>query len=470
MIRSFFIFLVFVASLYPQTDYLTVRHRINELLKDEYFTSTSISISAYDLTEGHIILDLDSKKLLRPASNMKILTSAAGLLFLGDDYTFRTSLAYTGSIINKTLYGDLYIQGGCDPDFTSDDLDTLINQLYLNNITEISGSIFLDVSFKDTLFWGKGWMWDDDPSTDAPYLSAVNINDNAVKVFLSPGNYSGQAVLRTEPETRYFNIINQTITTDANIPLAFVTRDWVNRTNNIIAHGRVAPADSEFAVVLNVFAPEDYFMHLFFERADIRGIKTGGIFSRAVVPEMAYNLYTFERPLDTVIVNLNKISDNLSAEMVLYALAEKYYGRPATINNGIRLIDSLIVLSGNDPLAYVLADGSGVSHYNLISTKLINDILRYIFLEQGELYPKLYNSFPVGGVDGTLRNRMKRSQSENNVHAKTGTLSGVSSLSGYLTNTKGNLISFSIMLQNYRGSAGYARYIQDTICSILASF
>jgi serine-type D-Ala-D-Ala carboxypeptidase/endopeptidase (penicillin-binding protein 4) len=156
--------------------------------------------------------------------------------------------------------------------------------------------------------------------------------------------------------------------------------------------------------------------------------------------------------------------------MVLYALAEKYYGRGAAAKDGIKLIDSLISLAGHNPGDYVLADGSGVSHYNLISTELINDILKYFFFNQYDLYQKLYSSFPAAGVDGTLRTRMKKSSSENNVHAKTGTLSGVSSLSGYLSSTKGNLLSFSIMLQNYRGSAVKARYFQDTICNILTGF
>jgi serine-type D-Ala-D-Ala carboxypeptidase/endopeptidase (penicillin-binding protein 4) len=132
----------------------------------------------YDLTEKQTVFEKDAQKLLRPASNMKILTSAAGLLFLGEEYKFRTSVLYTGSIINGVLLGDLYIKGGCDPDFTTSDLDSIINALLKADIREVSGKIYIDLSMKDELFWGKGWMWDDDPSTDAPYLSALNINDN----------------------------------------------------------------------------------------------------------------------------------------------------------------------------------------------------------------------------------------------------------------------------------------------------
>jgi serine-type D-Ala-D-Ala carboxypeptidase/endopeptidase (penicillin-binding protein 4) len=468
MLKALIAVILYSYLVFPQTEYLQVQNRIGELLKDEFFASSSISLSIYDLTQDQIVFEIDSKKLLRPASNMKILTSAAGLLFLGEEYNFRTNLYYTGAIINQTLYGDLYIEGGCDPDFTSDDLDSLITALARNNIYDISGDIFIDLTMKDTLFWGNGWMWDDDPSTDAPYLSALNINDNAVMVLIKPGQPGNPAFIRTEPVTDYVTIINETITTNEFLPSAFITRDWVNRTNNIIARGKVAPADSEIAVLLNIFSPENYFMYLFYEKMEENGIRAGKVYLKSGVPDKAVNFYTFARSLDTVVVNLNKISDNLSAEMVLYALGEKYYGRPATARNGLRLIDSLIILAGHNPSDYVLADGSGVSHYNLISANLINDILKYYHNTEGNLFTKLYNSFPVAGVDGTLRNRMRRTSSENNVRAKTGTLSGVSSLSGYLTNKRGNTLSFSIIIQNYRGSSAYARYIQDVICNILS--
>jgi serine-type D-Ala-D-Ala carboxypeptidase/endopeptidase (penicillin-binding protein 4) len=466
MLKLLLAIIISAASAYPQTDYTYEKLKIGDLLKDTFFTSTGISISIYDLTEDKTVFELDTRKLLRPASNMKILTSAAGLLFLDSEYNFSTSLMYTGTIVNRTLYGDLYIKGGCDPDFITSDLDTLIKELTLNNIFDISGKIFIDLTMKDSLFWGKGWMWDDDPSTDAPYLSALNINDNVITVFVKPGDLMKPALITTEPETGYINIINRTATSNGYDPLT-VTRDWFNRTNNIIAEGNISPSDTGYAVKLNVFSPESYFMKLFFEKLEYSGIKNAGVFFKSEVPEKAVNLYTFKRSLDTVIVNLNKVSDNLSAEMIIYALSEQYYGRNAAARNGLLLLDSLIILSGHNPENFVLADGSGVSHYNLVSTGLINDILNYIYRNNYDLFIKLYNSLPAAGIDGTLRTRMKGSSSENNVHAKTGTLSGVSSLSGYLKTKKGNTLSFSIILQNYRGSAVQARYFQDTICNIL---
>jgi D-alanyl-D-alanine carboxypeptidase/D-alanyl-D-alanine-endopeptidase (penicillin-binding protein 4) len=167
-------------------------------------------------------------------------------------------------------------------------------------------------------------------------------------------------------------------------------------------------------------------------------------------------------------VNLNKTSDNLSTEMTLRALAEKYFEKPVSVMNGIKMIDSLIILCGLNPKDYRLVDGSGVSHYNLVSAELLLSVLKHFYYNEKDLFESLYESFPNAGIDGSLAGRMKRTLAENNVHAKTGTLSGVSSLSGYVKNKKGNMIAFSILVQNYVGSSKQARDFIDKVCEIIA--
>ena len=119
-------------------------------------------------------------------------------------------------------------------------------------------------------------------------------------------------------------------------------------------------------------------------------------------------------------------------------------------------------------MTYRLADGSGVSHYNLVSAELLLGVLKYFYYEEPDLYETLYESFPIAGIDGSLKNRMEKTKAENNVHAKTGTLSGVSSLSGYVKNKRGNMIAFSILVQNYNDSSKQAREFIDAVCEILA--
>ena len=143
---------------------------------------------------------------------------------------------------------------------------------------------------------------------------------------------------------------------------------------------------------------------------------------------------------------------------------------PATFENGIKVIEDLIIATGNNPDVYRLVDGSGLSHYNLVTAELITDLLKYFYYSHPSLYSQLYETLPVAGVDGTLERRMKTSKAFNNVHAKTGTISGVSALSGYLTTAKGNKVAFSILMQNHVKKTSVARRIQDEICKALAEF
>ncbi len=156
--------------------------------------------------------------------------------------------------------------------------------------------------------------------------------------------------------------------------------------------------------------------------------------------------------------------------MLIYAIAYKDSGAPAAAADGLTAINKLIDSLGFYPDNYSIADGSGVSHYNLVSAELLLETLKYIHYKRKDIFPIYYNSLAIAGVDGTLKNRMKNTSAENNVHAKTGTLNGVSNLSGYVTVKNGHLIAFSIMIQNFAGKSSTARYFQDKICELLAKY
>jgi D-alanyl-D-alanine carboxypeptidase/D-alanyl-D-alanine-endopeptidase (penicillin-binding protein 4) len=449
--------------------------KLDNIFSDKFFESTLISLDVYDLTDQKVLYQKNHKYLLHPASNMKILTSAAGLLFLGPDYEFETSLFYKGEISGEVLNGDLYIVGGFDPDFTTADMEDFVDAVDDLGIKEVTGNLYADVSRIDNLFWGRGWMWDDDPSTDAPHLSSLNINDNSIDVFVKPAEPGLKAEVYISPVTNYVELVNETITTEYTGENNYnVTRDWINRKNTIIVTGNVRLHEifdqEDVPDEVNIIKPDLYFLTLFQEALLAEGISIRGKKENFWLPYDAVHLYSFKRPFENVITRLNKNSSNLSAEMTLYALAEKYFGKPASSQNGIKLISSLILLTGLNPENYKFVDGSGVSHYNLLSAELLLETLKYIYYNEPDLYDVLYDSFPVAGVDGTLETRMKGTYAEGNVHAKTGTISGVSALSGYLTADNGNMIAFSILIQNYVNNSATARDFLDRICEILAGY
>lgn len=459
----------------PQSKSSVVVSKLDKLLSDKFFESTHVSVDVYDLTSDESLYQKNHKFLMHPASNMKILTSVAGLFFLGSDYSFETTLYYDGEIDDGVLDGDLYVVGGFDPQFSLPDMDYFVNAIDSIGIKEVKGNLFADVSRIDTFFWGEGWMWDDDPSTDSPYLSSLNINMNSVNVFVVGTKEGEKARVILNPYSEYFEVVNDTKTISSEMGSSYyVTRDWVNRRNSIIVKGKIRKKEkisgNEKPFGVNVFRPDLYFLTLFQESLERRGIKIHGVEGNFWLPYSAVHIRTFSRPFLEVITELNKKSNNLNAEMVLYAMAEKFYGKPATARNGIKVINNFISLVGMDPQKYKLVDGSGLSRYNLVSAELIIEILKYVYYNEQELYNILVESFPVAGVDGTLEERMKGSYTVNNVRAKTGTLTGISALSGYLTSQNGHRIAFSIIMENFVNSTSTARAFQDEICKILAQY
>ncbi len=473
--KILFVFILLTRFIFPQSDYDSLKTQLQNLLKEKFFDTTLASVDVYNLTKEEPVYSHNEKFLMRPASNMKILTTSAALYFLGPSYRFYTDLYYTGRIRDSVLDGDLYVVGGGDPNFRDSDLDSLIIKFKQLKIDSITGNLYGDVTWKDSLFWGNGWMWNDDPSTDAPYLSALDIDENSIGVFVQPTVVGQKAKVVLKPNTSYVKLINQTITLpEDSINNYTVDRDWIHRNNTITVKGFVQQKSyfdsSEAWTYLNIFDPAKYFLTLFKERLKQDSISFNGQIAIDSLPPGAIHLKSFSEPFDSIIVYLNKNSYNLGAEMTLYALSNMFLGRHATAKNGIKMIDSLISIIGMNPNNYRLVDGSGVSHYNLVSTELLVSVLKYFYYHKPNLYRILYNSFPIAGVDGTLKHRMENTIAQNNVHAKTGTLSAVSSLSGFVTAQNGDELAFSILMQSFSGSAKRARSFQDKICEILTGF
>ena len=462
------LFIIAFSTIFSQGFNEEIEEEFNEIFEDEYFQSTTLAVSIYDLTSDNYLFKKNDMQLLHPASNMKVITSAAGLEYLGTEYTFNTSVYHTGIIMDSVCYGDVVVVGGFDPDFTSEDLDTLVFSIKDYGINEIRGNIYGDVSKMDSLFWGNGWMWDDDPSYDFPYMTPLIINDVSVEVAYSPGLIGNPVNISLIPQTNYFDITNESVTTKEDTSNFDVTRDWLHRGNEIIVSGDMSFRVEPDTVKINIVNPEYYFLYLLKEKIEANSIKFFGRLDTLTLPSYSKLIYEKKRSFGEVIVNLNKDSDNLSAEMTLRALSFERYDKPASAEKGVQVIDSLIDKTGLNPKNYKIVDGSGVSHYNLVTPELLVELLKYMYFNSHENYNILKESFPIAGIDGSLENRMRKTKAFGNVHAKTGTLSGVSTLSGYLKTTNNHDLAFSIFVQNYIGSSRVARGYQNRICKFLS--
>jgi len=439
---------------------------LDSLFADEFFTSTIAAVDIYDLTENKKLYSKNEKLLLRPASLQKILTTGTALLFL-DDYKFKTKIYYDGEIEDSVCKGNLFVLGGCDPLFSLNDLDSLTKEIKKFGIKKISGNLYGDISMTDSLSWGEGWMWDDDPYPFAAYISPLSINGNSFKVVYKPLNVGEPVQIEIIPKTNYFEIVNTSSTTSFDTSDFIITRSRLNDKEKIIVTGNLSINSKQDTLSFSVVNPSKFFLKLFAEKLNENGISFNGNAEFKITPDNAKEIFSFERDIDSVLIYTNKTSYNLGAELILRALANKYFGKPATTKNGIRFIDSLITLSSFNSHKFKIVDGSGLSFYNLVSAELITSILKYFYYEKQNLFVKLYNTFPISGYDGTLKNRMRNSIVYRKVRAKTGTLSGVSNLAGYMFNHKNHLIAFSILMQNFVTAPNTAKDFQDKICEII---
>jgi len=456
------LFLAFT-SCYGQAGSFYFRSKIDSILKKPIFDSTQIAVSVYDFTEGLPVFNKSEKQLFRPASCLKILTTAAGLKFLGPDYNFKTSVYYTGTIKDSLLSGNVFIAGGFSPSLTTGDLQSIALQIKKAGIGRINGNIYADLSKADSLYWGKGWMWDDDSDISFPYMNALPVNKNTIKVITTPSAAAGPALVRIEPECNVVSIINKTATIEKDTNTVKAVRNWVNRTNEIEVTGLIGAKSISDTVEVNLIHPEKYFLSLFTEVLKRNNISFSGKADTLKTPAGASLIYELKQPLTESINKANKESSNLDAEMIMRASSYEKFKRKISPADGTKMIDSLITLTGLKKTSYRIADGSGNSFYNLVSAELIMETLKFI-QQRPEMYRIILNSLPVAGVDGTMAGRLKDFSHLKNIYAKTGTLSGVSTLSGYLQTVHGHTMAFVILIQNFTGSPKRIRDIQDEIC------
>jgi D-alanyl-D-alanine carboxypeptidase/D-alanyl-D-alanine-endopeptidase (penicillin-binding protein 4) len=245
-----------------------------------------------------------------------------------------------------------------------------------------------------------------------------------------------------------------------------ISRRWQERTNIITAKGEMLQRDSITKYELSVWQPERYALAVLAERLRSLGLTIDSLAIDTVRPG-ARELLRYSHELDSVVTYLNKVSDNLSAEVLLKTLAAERYGSPGTARKGLSVVKEYIAGFGIDTSKIVMADGSGLSRYNLLSPATTTKLLESVY-KDGRHYDAFLRSLPIAGIDGTLKKRMGGSPAESNLRAKTGTLSTVTALSGYVRTAESELLAFSIMIQHAPNGLAPYRAIQDKIGILLS--
>ncbi len=483
--------------------------------------------------DGTPVFGLNEGQFFRPASNNKMYTTAAAIALLGPTKTFQTTVKGKFDPATGSVFGDLTLIGGGDPSFASGDLpyiasdkrgkdapktlplrdlEGLADQVAAKGVKHITGDIlgndqhFLpyepipDAWGADDLVWGYG----------AP-VSALSINDNQLKLTVTPGKITGAAGHETFPgasvELEQFGVPYYTVLAQVQTlrkgSRAGVQVERVPGSRVVRVFGAVAEDDHPDVEFISIDDPAHFAALALSTMLQRRGITIDGIArpqhyaannglgfrSLLLSPAPCENLTIAggecpggcafptvfgdtlavhtSAPLIDDLTLTNKISQNLHAELFLHALGRRTTCGNGSTVDGARMIRAFAIHAGLDPDDFIFYDGSGLSSHDLVTPRATAQLLTYATTQPW--FAQWKASLPVGGEDGSLAARFAKPPLKDHVFAKTGTLGESRALSGYLDCSSGKTVIFSIMVDTHAPTTGADREAMDRIVAAIAA-
>lgn len=431
----------------------------------------NVGILIKSLRTGKIIYQRNANRLFIPASNLKILTAEAALLYLGPQYQFVTRLLSSSSRVTRgTLTGDVYLDYSGDPTLSIKNINDMLVQLKKTGVRQIRGDFYLDRYAYDQDNTASGWNKGDLQYCFSAPVNAAIVNRNCLSYVVSPGLRSGYRVqARAANFSQSFIRFDNTAVTRLSRKTCPPLRTGVTSDNTIVVRGCLLRQDKAIGLSNSVMSVKAYniaMIQSLLRKNDIR--LTGQVKSGQVYKGLRLVAYHSSQPLYVLIKTMMKKSDNLYAETIYKKIGQRYFREPGSWKNGGLAVKAILAKEDKVNLDDVIIDGgSGLSHYNLISPAQLVTILTGAY-HNFPTNRQFIDALPVAGVDGTLKYRMRQKFMRARVQAKTGTLNGVSTLSGYLKTRRFGTYVFSIMINGYSGGPSQYRRLQDKILTYLA--
>ncbi len=470
---SFFSFSGFGKAKVSDQDNISINSSsVAKIFQNPGISNSNSSINIISLKTGSPIYQFNITKPLLPASNLKLITSAASLALLKPEHKFKTVIYGDAFVTGGKLNGNLYLKGYGDPDLTTERLWRMVRKLKNTGIKEITGDLIADESFFDSKEIGEGWKTQRyGDSAYSARISALSINRNTVDVWLRSGDKIGsKAIVTLDPENEFFEVNNQTVTGGGYSNLIISRAPSNEGKNKLFIKGGVPFGSHSEVNKINLDNPALYTGYVLAQILKNEGIAIRGQVKKGITPGSVVELFSSNsRTLSAIIYDFNKHSVNLIGEILLKYLGATFRNIPGSSQKGSDVIkkDFLEKLVKADTANFNMVDGSGLSPLNKITTDHFVKVLKYMY-ENFSLQSDYLASLPVSGADGTLKRRTKHTSGERKFRAKTGFINGVSCLSGYTVSKDGEPIAFSIMMNNFN-NFGAALSIQDNICTYLAN-
>jgi D-alanyl-D-alanine carboxypeptidase/D-alanyl-D-alanine-endopeptidase (penicillin-binding protein 4) len=455
----------------PTRDELRTRD-LDAIVNSPALARATMAVRVESLASGAVLYARDDERLVVPASNLKILTLAAAAHRLGWNFRYRTSLELAGEVANGTLEGDLVVRSTGDPSIGS--LDAGHAALFLEwadaleraGVRRIVGRVIGDDDDFDDEPFGAGWSLDYLSAGYAAPSGALSYNENVVVVRVTPGEAPGApADVVMAPPGHSFELVNEASTGPVGSP-ATLTVERTNRSQ-VVVRGRV-PASGPMTIrTVAVENPTVYFVDALVAALASRSIHaTGGtwdIDDVANPPTAARRpIATHESaPLSALIGYAMKTSQNFYGEMILKTLGTSG-GAAGSAERGRQAVQAVLSEWRVPPDATVIYDGSGLSRNNYATAHAIVTTLKAVWNDE-RLRGPFVASLPVGGRDGTLQSRMRNTDLDRRVQAKTGTINNVRALSGYVETARGEKLVFSMIANHFTAPAAEIDAVMERV-------
>jgi serine-type D-Ala-D-Ala carboxypeptidase/endopeptidase (penicillin-binding protein 4) len=483
--------------------------RLERLFAQSPVTRTAFwGIQVTELSTGKTLYQLNANRFFVPASNTKLFSTSLALTRLGPDFTFQTRvLARAAPDADGRIAADVHLVGGGDPNLSAraipyrmgptagDPLAAiagLADQVVTRGIHRIDGDIVGDDSWYVWEPFGNGWSIDDPTYDYGAPVSALTVNDNAFTLSIRPGAQDGDpAALELNPAVEYYSIDNRIRTVAASgDPPAERRIHYSRAAGNMTLKlwGAIPLGGRGEDLALGIDDPALYAAIAFRQALEERGITVAGRavashlypnevadlkhgapspagsgIERSIEPDIELAARTSAPFLEDLRITA-KVSQNLHAELDLRAVgrARRNMG---TVEAGLDELKAFLTEAGVEPGGYNISDGSGLARLNLVSPATVVKLLGYMYASPAR--DNFLSILPVGGQDGTLGARFSDPSIAGRIHAKTGSLSHVSALSGYAQRHRGDWIAFSILVNNYNGPTAEVRAVMDRICELM---
>ena len=488
---------VLVSAQTPPKTLTELQTRISEILAKPELAPATIGVKIMSLDTGRVLFEENAGKLLRPASTMKLYTVATALDKLSPDYRFKTTVyGTTRPDASGVIHGDLTIYGRGDPTFAArfnngdylKGIDNLATRIVSAGVKRVEGDLVGDETYFVGPKYGSGWEWEDLTWWYGAEISPLTVNDNALDLFIKSGPAVGQpAVITTGPPDPLLTVVNKVTTSAKGTKRDFsVYRGLGENTVTIV--GSVPLEDAGYTGAMAISHPGLLFVYLLRASLAQKGVvitgksRTTGTLDQPSNSPRSVGLSTLAEitsvdspPFSVIAAQTLKPSQNLYTELILRTLGT-LTTPPPTMSPlrqtsealGIEALKTFLKGAGIQAELLRITDGSGLSQHDMITPESTVQLLT--FMNKHRYADVFRAALPIAGVDGTLKNRMRGTPAENNVRAKTGSLTAAASLGGYVTTAAGEKLVFSIVVNNYADEVDPRAVCIDPIAVLLASF